>query len=102
MYLDELQKHNCQLWYQGWVSAPGIDDDKQIYHTSSAVDGSNYMSFGSAESDRLLDEIRTELDDEERNKHFLKWQVNTNTKHGHTSIYMFKIIGMQSIKDLKM
>lgn len=75
LYLDELRKHNCQMWYQGWASSPGDNDDKQIYHTSSAVDGSNCMSFGNALSDKLLDDIRVELSPEKRHEMYLKWQV---------------------------
>jgi peptide/nickel transport system substrate-binding protein len=88
LFLDELQKHNCQLWYQGWVSGPGLDDDKQIYHSSSAVDGSNYMNFGNAESDKLLDNIRTELDEENRNKMYLRWQEIENDQLPYIYLYV--------------
>jgi peptide/nickel transport system substrate-binding protein len=74
LYIDELQKHHVQLGYQGWVVGPGLDDDKQLYHTTSAADGSNYMSFGNAESDKILDAIRVELDEEKRNALYMRWQ----------------------------
>ncbi|MCB0507918.1 MAG: hypothetical protein KDD21_06425 [Bacteroidetes bacterium] len=74
LYLDDLKKHKSQLWYQGWVTGPGVDDNKQLFHTSSANGGSNYMSFGNAASDKVLDDIRVEFDLEKRKQLFYKWQ----------------------------
>ena len=74
LYQDELKKHKCQLWYQAWVSSPGLDDNKQIFHTSSANGGSNYMSFGNAQTDKLLDDIRVEFDTTKRKEMYYKWQ----------------------------
>ncbi len=45
----------------------GPSDFKQIYYTTSALNrGSNYVSFGNAASDALIDSIRVELDDKKR------------------------------------
>ncbi len=74
LYLDELKKHNCQLFYQGWVKEPRPDDEKQIFHTSSANGGSNYMSFGNAKTDALLEQIRSEMDVTKRNELYKQWQ----------------------------
>ncbi len=74
LYLDELKKHNCQLFYQGWVKEPRPDDEKQIFHTSSANGGSNYMNFGNAKTDALLEQIRSEMDITKRNELYKQWQ----------------------------
>jgi len=47
-------------------------DPKQRYHTSSdRADGSNYMGFGDAYSDKIIDELRT-TDDPERRLHLYR------------------------------
>lgn len=74
LYLDELKKHNCQLFYQGWVKQPRPDDEKQIFHTSSANEGSNYMNFGNTETDAIIDQIRTEMNETQRNELYKKFQ----------------------------
>lgn len=87
LYLDELKKHNSQMWYQGWVSSPGPDDNKELFHTSSANGGSNYGSFGNAATDKLLEEIRTEFDDNKRRELYFKWQEIEHTQV--TNIYLY-------------
>lgn len=74
LYLDELKKHKCQLFYQGWVTNPSPDDPKQIFHTTSANGGSNYMNFGNAETDALIEQIRTEMDVTKRNQLYKQFQ----------------------------
>ena len=78
LYLDELKKHNCQMFYQSWVKQPRPDDEKQIFHTSSTNGGSNYMNFGDAKTDVLIDQIRTELDVPKRNILYKQWQQITH------------------------
>ncbi len=78
LYLDELKKHNCQLFYQSWVKQPRPDDEKQIFHTSSSNGGSNYMNYGTAKTDALIDQIRTEMDVPKRNALYKEWQQITH------------------------
>ncbi len=88
LFLDDLKKHKCQLWYQGWVSAPGLEDDKQIYHTSGAIDGGNYMSFGNAKTDKLIEDIRVEMDSAKRNAMYLQWQEIQNADLPYIYLYI--------------
>jgi len=88
LYLDELKKHNCQLFYQGWVKQPRPDDEKQIFHTSSSNGGSNYMSFGNAQTDALIEQIRTELDVAKRNALYKQWQQITHEAVPYVFLYV--------------
>ncbi len=76
VYLNNQKKHNFEVFFGSWVSAPVPNDFKQIFHTESALnEGSNFVSFGSAASDALIDSIKVELDEEKRavlNKRFQK------------------------------
>lgn len=67
VYLDELDHHEFEISCAAWVTGPLIGDPKQIWHTESSVDGgSNYVSFGNAESDALIDAMRMEYDEDKR------------------------------------
>jgi peptide/nickel transport system substrate-binding protein len=67
VYLDNMKKHNFEMFYGAWVMPYGPQDFKQIYYTTSALNrGSNYVSFGNAKSDALIDSIRQELNDQKR------------------------------------
>lgn len=88
LYLDELKKHNCQLFYQGWVSSPRPDEQKQIFHTSSSSGGSNYMSFGNAQTDDLIEKIRTEMDINKRNELYKQWQVIAHDEVPYIFLYV--------------
>lgn len=88
LFLDDLKKHKCQMWYQGWVSNPGLDDDKQIYYTSSAIDGGNYMNFGNAKTDKIIDDIRVEMDSAKRNAMYMEWQEIQNADLPYIYLYI--------------
>lgn len=73
VFLDNTKSHRFDIFHGGWISTPVPNDHKQIYHTTSTEGGSNYMFFGNARSDALIDSIRVELDEERRgelNKEF--------------------------------
>jgi peptide/nickel transport system substrate-binding protein len=90
LYQDELKKHNLQLWYQGWIASPGADDNKQLFHTSGANGGSNYGSFGNAKTDKLLDDIRVEMDDAKRKELLFQWQVVEHEQIPQIYLYVQK------------
>jgi peptide/nickel transport system substrate-binding protein len=55
------------MFLGSWAGASIPDDFTQIWHTSSwATKGSNYVGFGNAQSDALIDSIKYELDDSKR------------------------------------
>ncbi|HXB13619.1 MAG TPA: ABC transporter substrate-binding protein [Bacteroidia bacterium] len=67
VYLDNVKKHVFDIYYGAWVFQPGPQDFKQVFYTSSSLNGgSNWVSFGNAKSDALIDSIRTELNDVKR------------------------------------
>lgn len=66
--LENTKQHNFDAYIGGWISSPNESDPKQIWHTESYNGGSNYVGFGNAESDALIEELRRELDQERRNQ----------------------------------
>ena len=74
IYLSNQKKHDFEMCYGAWIGNPNPDDLKQIWHTESINGGSNYISFGNPETDKLIDDIRGELNDDKRNDMYRKFQ----------------------------
>ena len=85
VYLDEVKSHKFEFNCLGWVQGTGLDDFRQIWHTESINGGSNYVSFGDNTSDKIIEEIQQELNEEARNKLYKEFQ---NIIHGQAP-YIF-------------
>lgn len=75
IYIENQKNHNFEMFYGAWIGSTQPDDPKQIWHTESINGGSNYVYFGNAETDKLIDDIRSELDETKRNDLYKKFQV---------------------------
>lgn len=62
-FYDEVQRHNFDMYFGAWAGAFMPEDYKQIWHSESWEDGSNYVGFGTPASDALIDSIRVTIDD---------------------------------------
>ncbi len=78
IYIENQKKHDFEMFYGAWIGSPNPDDPKQIWHTESINGGSNYVYFGNAESDLLIEEIRGELNEDKRNDLYRKFQVKVH------------------------
>lgn len=80
METNVLRQHMGNRDYEmsaglGAGAAPVPDDPKQLFHTDSDnPGGSNYSRFGNAETDALIEAIRTAPDEATRNNLYLKFQ----------------------------
>lgn len=75
VFLDKLDKHNYDASYGGWVLSDTPPDPYQIFHSSQSSDeGSNYISYNNPESDRILEELRIEFDENKRKELLSRWQ----------------------------
>lgn len=74
VYLENLKKGKINMFYGAWVQDPRPSDMKQIFHTTSQNGGSNYVGFGNAESDRLIEDINRELDPTKRKLLYYRMQ----------------------------
>ncbi|MCS6790302.1 MAG: ABC transporter substrate-binding protein [Bacteroidia bacterium] len=67
VYLERIKKHDFDVYIGAWVGSHNPQDLKQIWHTSSwAEGGSNYVGFGDATTDAIIDKVREELDKDRR------------------------------------
>jgi peptide/nickel transport system substrate-binding protein len=75
VYLEKSKNHDFDIMYSAWISSPEPPDLKQIWHTQSWRDkGSNYIGFGNEESDRLIELIQQELNENKRNDYYRRFQ----------------------------
>jgi len=80
VFLDDLKKHDFEIYCGAWVGDPNVEDPKQIWHTESSTGGSNYVSYGDAISDKMIMDIRSELDESKRNDLYLKFQEKVHNE----------------------
>ena len=67
-YLQRIREHDYDMAALGMqISGPYTDLYLQL-HSSQIKDGQNYAAFKDAQMDRLMEQIRTERDDEKRRK----------------------------------
>ncbi len=71
----QIRAREFDIFVRGKGGDIAGDDPKQYWHTSSDTPrGYNRFGFGNAETDQLINDIRTELDEEKRLAMFLKFQ----------------------------
>jgi peptide/nickel transport system substrate-binding protein len=87
VYLENLKNHKFDVFFGAWVQAPVPNDHKQIFHSESYNDGSNYTGFGSAASDALIDSIRIELDENKRAALNKRFQVMLHEESPYIFMY---------------
>lgn len=74
-FIKEVRGGDAELFSLAWVQGPGLDDMKQLWHTSANdPGGSNPIGFGNATTDQLIEDIRHTLDETKRNELYKKFQ----------------------------
>ena len=72
-FLQTVTDRKFDAYNMGW-GTPTESDPYQIWHTSQiANQGDNYVGFGNAETDRLIEQSRGTLDDSARRKIFFEF-----------------------------
>jgi peptide/nickel transport system substrate-binding protein len=71
--LDRVDKRDFDAVLMGWQMTPD-PDPYQIWHSSQADKGSNYIGFVNAEADQLIDNARVSFDREERIRLYHRFQ----------------------------
>ncbi len=84
------RNHDFDMGFCAWQVVPLRVDPKGTWHTESINGGNNFVSFGDAASDQLIDEIRTELDDAKRIKLYKKFQAMVYDQMPYLFLYAYK------------
>jgi peptide/nickel transport system substrate-binding protein len=68
--------HDFDMFLGSWAGGSTPDDFTQIWNSGEwASKGSNYVGFGNAQTDALIDSIKYELDDAKRNPMVKRFQA---------------------------
>ncbi len=73
-FLDKLRNNQFEMFTSGWITSILENDPKQVWHSSSNNGGSNYVSFGTPESDELIEKLRVEMDRNKRATYYKRLQ----------------------------
>jgi len=91
VYLEDTKSHNFELCTALWGQVSGLDDMKQIWHTESYNGGGNYVGFGNADTDKLIEAIRYENDVEKRNKLYYEMQEIIHDEAPYIFLYTYNM-----------
>ena len=85
---ERIDKHDFDAVTMGWTG--GLEEDPyQIWHSSSIADqGSNFISFRNAESDKLIEDGRRTIDTKKRMEIWHKWQALIHDEQPYTFMYV--------------
>lgn len=73
--LERMKEHKLDMWYGGWATPTTPSDPIQLWGTEAYSNGgSNYSGWGDATSDKLIADIRTELDVDKRAELYKQFQ----------------------------
>jgi len=72
LFVQLVSQHRFDAMSLRWGNSDVVQDPYEIWHSSQAKDGSNFVSFKNAEADALIEEARATLDDARRNELYRK------------------------------
>jgi peptide/nickel transport system substrate-binding protein len=70
IYIQALREHRFDVCFLLWGNTDVVTDPYQIWHSSQAKDGSNYISYANPKADALIEGARQEMDDAKRAEMF--------------------------------
>jgi peptide/nickel transport system substrate-binding protein len=86
-FLENVNDRRFDAVALGWAMDPE-DDPYQTWHSSQKENrGSNHVGFGNAETDRLIEESRTKIDDIERRKLFFEFHRILHEQQPYLFLY---------------
>ncbi|MFK7946023.1 MAG: ABC transporter substrate-binding protein [Saprospiraceae bacterium] len=66
VFLKKLGARDFEMYFGLWAAAVVESDPSQVWHTNSIGNGHNYTGFGNPESDKILEDLQKELDEDKR------------------------------------
>lgn len=91
VFVQRIQEANfdaCTMgWSLGWVSDPF-----QLWHSSQAEGGSNFVGFSNAEADAIIEKARQEFDDEKRFELYHRFHEILHEEQPYTFLFTTKAL----------
>ncbi len=96
LYVQRMRTHSFDAGALAWASGEVMQDNYQIFHSSQAEGGSNYVSYKDREVDELLERIRVEFDDERR--HALERRLHKKLFDDQVYLFMTNRVQLDAVK----
>ena len=91
LFYKNAMDHKFEAMLGGWGGSASYSNPMQLWHTSSWVNkGSNFCGFGDAESDALIEEANTSLDDNKHKNALWKLQAKIYRDQPYVFLYSTK------------
>lgn len=87
LFVQMLREHDFDAVSLLWGSVDVISDPYQIWHSTQSKDGSNYISFANEEADRLIEQARVTMDEDERNALYRRLGLILHHENPYTFLY---------------
>lgn len=85
-FLESVNKRSFDACSMAWVS--DVESDPyQIWHSTQAESGSNYVGFNVPEADRIIEEARLEFDPEKRGEMYRRFHAIIHEEQPYTFLY---------------
>ncbi|MBI1317347.1 MAG: hypothetical protein GC168_00175 [Candidatus Hydrogenedens sp.] len=84
--IEKVHDRNFQAYMLGW-SMPPFPDLYQLWHSSQADSGSNYVGFVNEEADQIIEGVRREFDRGKRIEMFRRFQEIVHEEQPYTFLY---------------
>ncbi len=86
LFVKNLDDRKFDAVTLGWVF--GFDQDPyQVWHSSQAEKGSNFVGFKNAEADRLIEQARSEFEEAKRNQLYRRFHQVVDEEQPYTFLY---------------
>jgi peptide/nickel transport system substrate-binding protein len=86
VFIKNLDERTFDAVTLSWVF--GFDQDPyQVWHSTQAGKGSNFVGFASPEADRIIEEARTEFDREKREAMYRRFHVLVDELQPYTFLF---------------
>jgi peptide/nickel transport system substrate-binding protein len=91
-FLERVDSRNFDAVRLGWSEPPIEGDPYQVWHSSQAEKGSNYVGFVNAEADKLMDDARLEFDDQKRIALYHKFNAILHEEQPYTFLFCIQTL----------
>lgn len=84
--LERMDRRDFDAYILGWRLTPE-SDPYQIWHSSQAQGGSNYVGFNNAEADEIIETARRTFDPEQRTRMFRRFHEIMHEEQAYTFLF---------------
>lgn len=82
--LDRANQQDFEIMALAWVKTPGLDDMRQVWHSSAlGQGGSNRVGFEDTAADQLIEAIEVTLEEDKRKELYMELQEKIVASHSY-------------------